>query len=292
MLNGIYPPITTPFVNDEVAFDKLAENLNKWNKTRLSGYVVMGSNGESAFLTREEKLKIVEEVKIHSVKDKILIAGTGSDSIKETIALTNDAAIKGADYALVLTPSFFKEKMDDNSFINYFRRIADNTDIPVIIYNVPKYTGVNIESSAVSVLSEHKNIAGIKSSSENIAHLSDVIYNSADNFITMIGTASVLYPALAVGAAGGILALANIAPDECIKIQRLFSENKNAEALELQNKMIPVNRAVTARYGVAGLKAAMDLLGYFGGNPRLPLNTLNEIQLNDLRNVLVKANLF
>ena len=289
MLKGIFPPITTPFINDEIAFDKLAENLNKWNSTGLSGYVVMGSNGESAFLTREEKLKLVEEVKNNSAKDKLIIAGTGSDSIRETISLTNETAKKGADYALILTPSFFKEKMDETSLINYFTMVADSVDIPVIIYNVPKYTVVNIEAPAVSVLSKHKNIAGIKSSSENIAHLSELIFNSPKNFVTLVGTASVLYPGLVVGAAGGVLALANIAPAECLNIQALYNRNKNEEALKLQCRMIPANRAVTGKYGVAGLKAAMDLLGYFGGNPRAPLSRLNEIQLNDLKNILAKA---
>jgi 4-hydroxy-2-oxoglutarate aldolase len=291
MLKGIFPPVTTPFINDEVAFDKLAANIEKWNKTGLSGYVLMGSNGESAFLTRNEKLKIIEEVKNNVAKDKTIIAGTGSDSIKETISLTNDAAKSGANFALVLTPSFFKEKMNDNSFIKYFSQVADNSKIPIIIYNVPKYTGVNIQASAVSVLSRHKNIAGIKSSSENIAHLSEIIYNSSNDFEVLVGTASVLYTGLLAGAVGGVLALANITPEKCLEIQKLFTENKKEEALRLQNKMIPVNRAVTGKYGVAGLKAALDLLGYFGGNPRSPLNALDETDLNDLKNILVKADL-
>jgi 4-hydroxy-2-oxoglutarate aldolase len=291
MLKGIFPPVTTPFINDEVAFDKLAANIEKWNKTGLSGYVLMGSNGESAFLTRNEKLKIIEEVKNNAAKDKTIIAGTGSDSIKETISLTNDAAKSGANFALVLTPSFFKEKMNDNSFIKYFSQVADNSKIPIIIYNVPKYTGVNIQASAVSVLSRHKNIAGIKSSSENIAHLSEIIYNSSNDFEVLVGTASVLYTGLLAGAVGGVLALANITPEKCLEIQKLFTENKKEEALRLQNKMIPVNRAVTGKYGVAGLKAALDLLGYFGGNPRSPLNALDETDLNDLKNILVKADL-
>lgn len=291
MLKGIFPPITTPFINDEIAFDKLAENISRWNKTELSGYVVMGSNGESAFLTREEKLKLIESVKENASKDKTIIAGTGSDSIKETAALTNYAAERGADYALILTPSFFKEKMDNNSFIKYFTAVADKSEIPIIIYNVPKYTGVNIEASAVSKLSEHKNIIGLKNSSENIAHLSEIIYNTPKDFVTLVGTASALYPGLCTGAAGGVLALANIAPEECIHIYKLFNERKNKEALELQNKIIPVNKAVTGKYGVAGLKAAMDMLGYFGGEPRLPLSKLNQNEIEDLKSILIKAGL-
>jgi 4-hydroxy-2-oxoglutarate aldolase len=181
--------------------------------------------------------------------------------------------------------------MNDNSFIKYFSQVADNSKIPIIIYNVPKYTGVNIQASAVSVLSRHKNIAGIKSSSENIAHLSEIIYNSSNDFEVLVGTASVLYTGLLAGAVGGVLALANITPEKCLEIQKLFTENKKEEALRLQNKMIPVNRAVTGKYGVAGLKAALDLLGYFGGNPRSPLNALDETDLNDLKNILVKADL-
>ena len=196
MLKGIYPPITTPFVNNEIAFDKLAENISIWNKTKLSGYVVMGSNGESAFLTRQEKLKLIENVKENAGKDKKLIAGTGSDSIKETISLTNDAAKSGADYALILTPSFFKDKMDSSAFIKYFTEVADKIDIPLIIYNVPKFTGVNIEAGAAAKLSEHKNIIGLKNSSENVAHLSEIINNATNDFVTLVGTASVLFSGL------------------------------------------------------------------------------------------------
>ena len=292
MLKGIYPPITTPFINDEIAFDKLSENISRWNKTKLSGYVVMGSNGESAFLTREEKLKLIENVKKSADKDKTIIAGTGSDSIRETISLTNDAAKTGADYALVLTPSFYKDKMNSDSFIKYFTEVADKIDIPLIIYNVPKFTGVNIEVAAVTKLSDHKNIIGLKNSSENIAHLSEIVNDTTNDFVTLVGTASVLFSGLCAGAAGGVLALANIAPEECIEIYELYNEGKLNEARQLQGKLIPVNKAVTGKYGVSGLKAAMDMLGYFGGDPRSPLNKLNKNELEDLKTILVKAGLF
>src|SRR3989304_7802858 len=158
MLKGIFPPITTPFVNNEISFENLEKNISKLNTTGISGYVVMGSNGESAFLTMQEKLDLVEGVKKYSSNDKLVIAGTGSDSIKETITLTNEVAERGADFALILTPSFFKEKMSNNSQIEYFSTVADNISIPLIIYNVPKFTGVNIEEPAVTKLSGHKNI--------------------------------------------------------------------------------------------------------------------------------------
>jgi len=198
MLKGIFPPITTPFVNNEISFENLEKNISKLNTTGISGYVVMGSNGESAFLTMQEKLDLVEGVKKYSSNDKLVIAGTGSDSIKETITLTNEVAERGADFALILTPSFFKEKMSNNSQIEYFSTVADNISIPLIIYNVPKFTGVNIEEPAVTKLSGHKNIIGIKSSSENIAHLSEVIYNSTNDFITLECILSLFFAAAGI----------------------------------------------------------------------------------------------
>ena len=291
LLKGIMPPIATPFINDEVAYDKLLQNFSKWNKTDLSGFVVMGSNGESVFLTRNEKLKLVEEVKKNISDDKLLIAGTGSDSIKGTISLSNDAADLGADYALILTPSFYKSEMKPAAYIKYFSAVADKTKIPVIIYNVPKFTGVDIEAETVAKLAEHKNIAGIKNSSENVRQTTEMIDQTPKDFAVIIGTASVLYPGLAAGAVGGILALANIAPNECVQIQKFVEERKHTEALELQKKMLPVNKAITAKYGVAGLKAAMDMLGYFGGEPRAPLSVLNESDKQIIKQILINAKL-
>jgi 4-hydroxy-2-oxoglutarate aldolase len=291
MIKGIMPPITTPFEKGEVAYNKLAQNIARWNKTGLSGYVVMGSNGESAFLTREEKLKLIEATKKNIGSGKLLIAGTGSDSIKETISLSNDAADRGADYVLILTPSFYKDQMKSAAFVRYFTEVADKIKVPVIIYNVPKFTGANIEADAVTKLSDHGNIEGLKNSSENTAHTAEIIANVPKDFSVLVGTASVLYPGLAAGATGGILALANIAPDECMRIQNLFEAGKHDEASKLQMKLIPTNKAVTAKYGVPGLKAAMDMLGYFGGEPRSPLSPLGEKDREDLKLILKNAGL-
>lgn len=181
--------------------------------------------------------------------------------------------------------------MKENNFIKYFTSVADKIQIPLIIYNVPKFTGVNIEAETVSKLSEHQNILGMKNSSENIAHLSEVIYRTPKNFSSLVGTASVLYAGLCVGASGGILALANIAPDQCVQIKKYFDEGNFDKALDIQMRMLAVNKAVTAKYGVPGLKAAMDLTGYFGGDPRLPLTALNKNDSENLRNILIEAQL-
>lgn len=285
------PPVTTPFVKGDVAFDRLADNIARWNNTGISGYVVMGSNGESAFLTREEKLKIIETTKKGLSSGRILLAGTGSDSIKETVALSNEAADRGADFALVLTPSFYKGQMNGGALVRYFSEVADNIRIPLIIYNVPKFTGVDIQADTVSLLSRHGNVAGLKNSSENAAQTAEIVASVPGEFSVLVGTASVLYPGLAAGATGGILALANIAPDECVELQRLFESGRHEEASALQKKLIPVNKAVTSKYGVPGLKAALDMLGYFGGEPRSPLAPLGERECEDMKAILKAAGL-
>jgi 4-hydroxy-2-oxoglutarate aldolase len=290
MLKGIYPPLTTPFVRDVVAYNKLIENLNKYNQKGLSGYVVLGSNGESVFLTKKEKLKLISTVREHS-DNKTLIAGTGLESIKETIDLTNEAAKNGADYALIITPSFYKSAMNHKVLLNYYTAVADSISIPLIIYSVTKFTNVNIEIETIAKLAEHPNIIGIKNSSENIAEINATIYNTPKDFDVLVGTGSVLLYGLISGAVGGILALANIAPDECIKIFDLFSEGKLNEAEEIQSRMHAVNKAITATYGVAGLKASMGLLGYYGGQPRKPLQPLTSSNMKKLKPILLKAKL-
>jgi 4-hydroxy-2-oxoglutarate aldolase len=288
-VSGIFPPLTTTFIDSEVSIDNLLRNIRRYERRDLSGYVLFGSNGESAFLTRDEKISIVENIREHT--KKLLIAGTGNDSIKETISLTNEAAEKGADIALIITPSFFKSEMKHHTFINYYTTVAESVMIPVIIYNVPKFTNVNIEPETVIKLAEHPNIIGLKDSTENTSRISEIVANVPESFKVLVGTASVLYPGLVAGAVGGILALADIAPDQCLDIYYFFNEKKFDEALEIQNRMIPVNRAVTSKFGVAGLKAAMDLLGYYGGLPRLPLEPLSEAQTIELKIILKHASL-
>jgi 4-hydroxy-2-oxoglutarate aldolase len=255
----------------------------------LSGYVLFGSNGESVFLTREEKIQLIRTVREQT--NRTIIVGAGLESIKDTISLTNEAAEAGANYSLIISPSFFKSEMKHRTFLNYYTRVADSVMIPVIIYNVPKFTNVNIETETIVELSSHPNIIGLKDSTENPSRISEISANVDSEFKLIVGTASVLYSGLICGAVAGILALANIAPDHCIQIYNLVREKNFEKASEIQNKMIPVNKAVTAKFGVAGLKAAMDLLGYFGGLPRSPLEPLNESRLFELKMILKKASL-
>lgn len=277
MFHGIYTPIVTPFnEKEEIDYAKMKHNLDKWGNTDLDGIVVLGSNGEFVYLSIEEKLELVKFVIENFKYDKKIIVGTSCESTKETILLSNKAAELGADAVLVLPPHYFKGGMKDDVLYQYFADVADASSIPVMLYNMPGNTGVNLSSSLVSKLSKHPNIVGIKDTSGNIVQLSEIVRDTNDDFAVFAGNAGYLLPALAVGARGATLALANILPDECCKLVSLFKEGKMEEAKELQLRLLEPNFTVTGRFGVPALKYALDLLGYKGGYPRKPLLPLSE----------------
>jgi len=292
-IEGIMPPIATPFVDGRVAHDRLMENLDRWNKTGLAGYVVFGSNGEAVHLDQEEKLAMVETAKQNLPLGKLLIAGAGCQSTEATVRLTNLCAERGADAALVFTPHYYKAKMENVALKRHYLSIADEAKIPILIYNVPQFTGVNTSPELVASLAEHPNIIGIKDSSGNIAQVGEMIATTPPppSFHVLAGSAGHLLAALVLGASGGVLALANVAPNECCKIFNDFHSGRYAEARELQLKLLAANKAVTAGFGVAGLKASLDMVGYFGGDPRPPLLPLGDDRKNELRDILKRANL-
>jgi 4-hydroxy-2-oxoglutarate aldolase len=285
-LRGVMPPITTPFKDGQLALDKLRKNFQKWNETGLSGYLVLGSNGEAVYLGEKEKIKVVEVSRESIPKSKIMMVGTGMESTQETIRFTNQAAKMGADSALVVTPSYFKGSMKPQILYEHFIAVAESSRIGILIYNVPQFTGINLEPALVAKLSEHPNIIGIKDSSGNIEQLSEIVHLSKKGFVAFVGSAPVFFPALCVGAVGGILAVANVAPQECIQIQNLFKKGKMDEARALQSQLTPLAKAVTIKYGIGGLKVAMDLAGYFGGNPRLPLKKPGKEVEEELKRLL------
>jgi 4-hydroxy-2-oxoglutarate aldolase len=193
------------------------------------------------------------------------------ESTEETIRFTNQVAKMGADCALVVTPSYFKGSMKPHILYEHFISVADSSRIGILLYNVPQYTGINLEPEWVARLSEHANILGIKDSSGNIGQLAEMVHLSKKGFAVFVGSAPVFFPALSVGAVGGILAVANVVPEECVRIQNLFEEKKFYDARVSQGRLTPLAKAVTTKHGIGGLKMAMDLAGYFGGNPRAPL---------------------
>jgi 4-hydroxy-2-oxoglutarate aldolase len=289
-LSGVMPPIATPFQDGKLASDKLKNNFQKWNKTGLSGYLVLGSNGEAVYLNEKEKIKVVEISRKSIPTSKIMLVGTGMESTEETIRFTNQVAEMGADGALVVTPSYFKGSMKPKILYDHFMAVAESSRVGILIYNVPQFTGINLEPEWVARLSEHSNIIGIKDSSGNIGQLGEVIHLSQKGFAVFVGSAPVFFPALSVGAAGGILAVANVVPQECVRIQNLFDEKKFHDARVSQAQLTPLAKAVTTKYGIGGLKMAMDLAGYFGGDPRAPLKRPGPEVEGELRKLLQSFN--
>lgn len=290
-LSGIFPPIPTPFINGKIAYKKLESNIEKWSKTGLKGFVVLGSNGEYIYLSEQEKRDVVETVVQSSPADMLIIVGSGCESTEETLRLTEDCAKMGAHAALVITPFYYGGKMTEAALINHYTVVADGSPIPIVLYSVPKFTHLNLTADIVSLLSKHPNIIGIKESSGDVNLLGEFLNNVDEAFHVLVGAAGVLYGALAIGCSGGIVALANVAPEHCVEILKLVKETKFERAKELQLRMIPVNKAVTSTYGISGLKAAMDMLGYFGGDPRLPLLPLSEVEKSEIKEILDRAEL-
>jgi len=290
-IKGIFPPITTPFKNGQIAYDELASNVRRWNRTGINGFVVLGSNGEYVYLSEDEKRKVVDTVVQSSSADMPVIVGSGSESTQETIRSTKIYADLGANAALVVTPHYFGGKMSSIALENHFAQVADKVPIPIMIYSVPKFTHLEVTADSIIRLSKHPNIIGIKESSGNVGFLGELINRVDVNFNLVVGTASALFGALTLGCVGGILALANLAPEKCVEIFRLVEKGDAKAAKKLQLKMIPVNKAVTTTYGISGLKAAMDLLGYFGGAPRLPLLPISQKDRSRIEEILQQADL-
>jgi len=286
-VSGAYAPIPTPFdASGAVAHDKLAENIARWSETSLAGFVVLGSNGEFVYLSDKEKLEVLETARQAIPKDKLFIAGTGCDSTRSTLELTEQTAAIGADAAIVITPSYYTPKMDAQAMRRHFLELAERSPLPIFLYNIPVCTGVDLSAETVVELAEHPKIAGIKDSSGNVVKLGDIIRAAPPTFNVLAGSAGFFYPALVLGAVGGIMALANIAPEQCHRIYRYTQEGRHEEAQQLQLKMIPPNVALTARFGVPG---PLDWLGYYGGPVRSPLGPLDEVQQATLRAILAEG---
>jgi 4-hydroxy-2-oxoglutarate aldolase len=289
-LEGIYPPIPTPFDDGgKVALGGLADNLARWNGYGLRGYVVLGSNGEYVYLTEEEKLQVLETARAAIPADKLLIAGTGYEATCMTSELTRQAAALGADAALVITPGFYTGRMTPEALIHHYHAVADDSPIPILVYNMPANTGIDLSAQTVAAMAEHPNIIGIKESGGNVVKMGAIRALAGPDFQVLAGSASFLLPGLAVGAVGGVNALANIAPDKCLALRQLFLDGQWEQARDLQVRLIAPNTAITAGWGVPALKAALDMLGWYGGPVRSPLLPLSEPLRETLRDILVEA---
>jgi 4-hydroxy-2-oxoglutarate aldolase len=287
IFSGVFAALTTPFARDgSVSLADLKHNVHRYNQTDLAGYVAVGSTGESVLLTRAEMDGILVTVKEAATKGKKLLAGTGAESTAETIERTKRAAELGYDAALVKTPYYYKPAYKPEVLLAHFRRVADESPIPVMLYSIPQYTGITLTAADVAALAEHPNIIGIKDSSGNVLGIGEIIGATPPQFQVLVGSAATVYPSLAIGARGAILALACALPEKCVALFELFRQGQHEKARELQFILGRASKLIVSELSIAGVKHAMDQRGYRGGIPRLPLLPLHHEQKKRLTEFL------
>jgi 4-hydroxy-2-oxoglutarate aldolase len=275
-----------------VAPARLAANLQKWNATPLAGYVVLGSTGEFPMLSEVERDRILTSAREAIPRDRLFLAGTGTDSTLNTIRQTRRAAEIGADAAIVITPHYFTRAFGQVAAqVRHYIAVADASPIPIMLYNFPLNTGINLEPDTVAKIAMHPNVCGIKDSSGNIPQAAQIIDQTPKTFHVLVGAASALLPSLAIGSAGGILALGLIAAREFSDVYALARGGRWDEAREIAKRMMVADRGVAGRYGIGGLKAALELQGFYGGPCRAPLGTPDGDAIDDIKEVLATAGL-
>ena len=291
-LSGIFPPIPTPFRQDEsLDLDSLKSNIARWNDEPLAGYVVAGSNGEAVALSFEERFELVGAAREAIPQDRLLIAGAGAESTRQTIAIAEGMRSEGADAIIVVTPSYYGPRLDHSALVAHYLKVADASQLPVVLYNVPVYTGLDMPVSVVRELATHENIIGMKESGGSIAKIDKMVNGTPNDFQVLSGSASFFLAALVVGAVGVVPALGCLAAEQINALMLAYKSGELESARQIQAILVGPNEAVTSRFGIAGLKAALDLAGYYGGPTRSPLQAITHEEHDLLQSVLTEANL-
>ena len=286
-LRGILPPVVTPFNRrGDIDLGAYRANLERYTGIGLAGVVVAGSTGEAPYLSARERLRLTELTRRGLEPQELVITGTGLESTRDTIRLSREAFARGADAALVVTPNYYKSNMDRPALLAYYRAVADAVARPVLIYSIPQFTGIRMTAELIAELSRHPGIAGVKDSSGDLAVARRILRRVRPGFRVFVGAATILLDALRAGAAGGILAQADFAPELCVALYEAFRQGSRGRAREFQNQLEPLVTRVNQPYGVAGIKAAMDLAGYRGGAPRPPLLAATAAARRDIARAL------
>lgn len=282
-ISGVYAPAPTPFDDDgELDLAAWRANLTRWMGTPLDGLVVLGSNGEAPLVDDDEAERLINVAREQLPSDRLLIAGTGRQATKSTINACRRAAAAGADLVLVRTPSFFKGQLTAATFIRHYTAVADVCPVPVLLYNFSALTGVTLPLEAVATLSIHENIVGFKESGPDMSYVGDLVGLAPEGFAVLVGSAPTFFSSLMLGAAGGILALACVAPEECVRLYELVQAGRYDEARVLQGQLTPLAKLITSAHGIPGLKAALTHLGYVGGPPRAPFEPVGAEVSSDI----------
>ena len=288
-LSGIAAPITTPFVNGEIAYDRLRSNVQKYSETALAGFLALGSNGESMFLTESEKLKVLDLVLQERADHQLVMAGAGYESTRQTISFSNQVAEMGADFVSILTPSYFKRRLTDEAMIGYYTDVADAVPIPVIAYNAPGFTGMTLTPKVVEVISRHPNVIGMKDTSKG--NMSTYLSVAGNDFDILSGTVSTLFESMLLGAKGGVVSLANAFPAPCCELYEACKALDLDKARRLHYMLIKLNKSVSGSFGVAGVKYAAEVAGFHGSDPRKPLLPITEEGRQSIKKAIKEAGL-
>ncbi len=289
---GVYTPLATPFAADGSLDERgLTANVERYLRSPLTGLVVLGSNGEAPQLDDVEADRAIAVVRAAMPKGRPLLAGTGRESTRATIAATRRAADLGVDAALVRTPAFYKGQMTTDAFVRHYTQVADHSPVPVLLYNVTIYTGVNLLPDAIATLSTHPNIVGIKETNSDMVQFGEYLSRAQQGFTVLAGSGATYYSALALGAHGAILAVGGVAPELCMNMFKAAADGRLAEARAMQQQLAPLARLVGTAHGVPGLKAALDMLGFAGGVPRPPLMPAGATAIAAIREQLIALNL-
>lgn len=285
-LRTVFPPMPTPFRDGEVDQGAIGHNVRRWMAAGLGGIVALGTNGEAPLLDEQESDRVIEAARRDVPRDRALIAGVGRESTRGTVTAAKRAAALGADAVLVRTPSIYRAHVPSSSLADHYSAVADASPVPVLLYNFPASTGVNLTPDIVGRLASHPNIAGIKETSTDGAQFADLSAAVPSRFTILVGSAPGAYAAFCAGATGAIVAAACVVPEICLELLSLTRAGRHADALRLQQRLTPFARIVTTTFGIPGLKAAMDLAGYKGGAPRAPLTPVASAAIEQIRAAL------
>lgn len=293
-LGGAFLPVTTPFdpVTGDLDVVAYRANLRHWFQSPIRGILTAGSTGESVFLDDAEKLQLIEAARDVVPDDALLIAGTGAESTRQTIQLTRDAADAGANAVLVKPPVYYKGAMTPEVLARHYKAVADASPVPVLIYQVPlRLSTLEFPTGLVGELSRHENIVGIKDSRGKLELVGELVEATDDDFQVLVGSGAILYGALELGAVGGIVAVGLMASAEAAEIYHAFRDGRSAQAGRIQERIAPVHNGIVGGMGVPGVKAALDLLGLHGGQPRAPLAPVSPEKVDEIRGILATADL-
>jgi len=286
-LEGIFPPHITPFLkNEEIDENSLRSLVHFWLDSGCAGLVSCASNGEGPYMTKEERRRVLQLV-IEEVNGKVpVIAGTGAPSTRETIFLTRDAKDVGADAVLIVSPYYFKP--DSKELFEHYSSVISSTDIPVIVYNVPKFTGYNLDPNVIVRLAEESDqVVGVKDSGGSIGQISDLIHRVGDKISVLAGTADVVLACLLMGGRGGVLAVANVAPRLCVDLYNHFKAHEIERARQIQMKVLYLNDVLVKKFNqISAIKEAMNQLGKAAGYARRPSLPLDEKARKEVREAL------